>query len=202
MAYRRFSLQQLRKEFQINNKVDHLFDKPSIAVLPLGEYLKYTLNKAKSLRVRSEKAKSELIVMPMLMDLMDKNKDFLTVYSGESLIVDKERGLSGECDFILAKNNDSFDISAPIMMLVEAKRHDLEGAVPQCVAQMLGARLYNERMGQPIPIIYGCVTNADDWLFMQLSDKLVRIDQEKYYLKEIDKVLGIFQHIIDQYKTT
>ncbi len=43
-----------------------------------------------------------------------------------------EKGLIGECDFILAKDTHSFDVSFPIFKLAEAPKNDLEEGVRQC----------------------------------------------------------------------
>jgi hypothetical protein len=38
--------------------------------------------------------------------------------------------------------------------------------VPQCAAQLLGAKLYNEKKGVKLDKIYGCVTTGNEWLFL------------------------------------
>lgn len=198
MAYSDFSLKRLKTEFGINNKVDKLFN--DIKKLPISTSLSEDLAIAKYLPVRSEKAKSELIVMPILIELMKHNERFFTIYSGDTLQADKTKGLSGECDFILAKDTGTFDINTPIITIVEAKKNDLELGVPQCAAQMLGARIYNEDYGSSLKKIYGCVTTGDDWLFMKLEGNTISVDIDKYYLGKIEELLGVFQQIIDYYK--
>ncbi len=150
--------------------------------------------------IKSEKARSEWIVVPILKALKTRNQDFLTIYSGEILVADKEKGLIGECDFILAKDTHSFDISFPIFKLVEAPKNDLEEGVRQCAAQMVGARVFNQKKGIDLPKNYGCSTTGNNWIFLELSDNLY-IDTRKYYLNEVAELLGVFQHIIDYYKS-
>ena len=99
MAYKDFSLKDLKQKFDLSNKVENLFD--HIEPLEITKNLQEDLDLARSLPVRSEKAKSELIIMPILLDLMKRNEKFFTIYSGDYLNADKEKGLSGECDFIL-----------------------------------------------------------------------------------------------------
>ena len=129
--------------------------------------------------------------MPILIDLMKKNEKFFTIYSGDYLNADKEKGLAGECDFILSKNVGSFEINTPIFTIVEAKKNDVEIGIPQCAAQMLGAKYYNKDAGQNIEKIYGCVTTADDWIFLRLEGNKLTIDNRKYYLGEVGVVLGL-----------
>jgi len=198
MAYSDFTLKKLKQKFGITNKVENLFE--DIKPFEISKDLQEDLDLARILPVRSEKAKSELIVMPILIELMKQNEKFFTIYSGDTLIADKEKGLSGECDFILARDIGTFDINTPIITLVEAKKNDVEIGIPQCAAQMLGAKLFNKESGSDLQKIYGCVTTADDWLFMKLENSKLTIDNRKYYLGQIDKLLGVFQMIIDYYK--
>ncbi len=198
MAYRDFTLKTIREKFGISNEVKNLFEQ--IEEIAISKDLQEDLALARGLPIRSEKAKSELIVMPILIELMKRNEKFFTIYSGDYLNVDKEKGLSGECDFILSKNVGTFEINTPILTIVEAKKNDVEIGIPQCAAQMLGAKYYNEEAGQTIDKIYGCVTTADNWIFLKLEgDKLV-IDNRKYYLGKIEELIGVFQFIIDYYK--
>lgn len=197
MAYTDFTLKDLELKFGIKNKVEPLF--PKFEPIIPSDWLKLTLFKSSKIRARSEKAKSETIVFPILLELKENNDEFLTIYSGDNLIADENSGLKGECDFIITRDNKSFDINYPIIQIVEAKKHDIDIGIPQCAAQMLGAKIYNENNNSNNDIIYGCVTTGDDWLFMKLSSYL-QIDTKKYYLGELEELLSVFQHIIDEYK--
>ena len=199
MAYRDFSLEQIRKQLGVTNHVDNLFGEVS----PLAETdkLRQDLQIASLLPARSEKAKSELIVMPILIELMTQNDAFFTIYSGEILAADAARGLTGECDFILARNTGTFDIDVPMMIVVEAKKHDMDIGIPQCAAQMIGVQTFNQDRGESIDTVYGCVTTADDWLFMKLEGNRLTVDYQKYYLSDLNTLLGVFQRIINYYKS-
>lgn len=198
MAYSDFTLKVIKEKFGISNRVENLFE--NIKMVPISKELEEDLELARLLPVRSEKAKSELIIMPILIELMKRNEKFFTIYSGDTLNADKEKGLSGECDFILAKNVGTFDINTPILTIVEAKKNDVEIGIPQCAAQMIGAKYYNKDSGKEIEKIYGCVTTADDWIFLKLEGNKLTIDNRKYYLGKLEEVLGVFQLIIDYYK--
>jgi len=200
MAYRDFTLRDLGNKFGIQNTVVPLFAGVSISQIPPSEWLAKALSFSRKLVLRSEKAKSEVIVTPILLDLKDKNEDFFTIHSGEVLNVDKEQGLNGECDFLLAKNTGTFNINLPLISVVEAKKGYLDVGVDQCAAQMYGVQLYNQSEGKPTNTIYGCVTNSGQWRFLKLENNLLSIDEEIYTIKELPTILGIFQHIIDYYK--
>jgi hypothetical protein len=199
MAYTDFSLEQLLIQFGIVDKVKDLFGKKE-PLLP-SDWLLTTLEKSSTIHARTEKAKSETIVFPILLELKDRNKDFIAVFSGDNLNADAEKGLRGECDFIITKNIGSYEINYPIIQLVEAKNHDIDLGIPQCAAQMLGAKIFNQKRNVSLEYIYGCVTTGDDWLFLRLGEELV-IDTRKYYLNELGELLSVFQSIIDYYKQT
>jgi len=200
MAYTDFTLSDLRTKFDIENKLVDLFENENGSSLEPSEVLIQQLKEANELPIKSEKARSELIITPILLELRRRNDKFFTIYSGDSLIVDKEKGLTGECDFILAKETGSFSINMPIITIVEAKKQDIELGINQCAAQLYGALLFNEQADNKLNKIYGCVTTADDWKFMAIENKLIQIDNSTYYKSEIDKILGKFQSIIDFYK--
>ena len=152
------------------------------------------------MRSTNEKTKSETIVAPILTELIKRNKDFATIYSGTDLNVDTARGLNGECDFIISKDIKSYDLNNPILQIIEAKDHDMKLGIPQCAAQMYASKLFNEKKNENIDCIYGCVTTGEIWQFMKLCEEELFVDTQKYYLNEVDKILGVFQTIIDYYK--
>ena len=203
MAYGDFTLELIEENFGIKNRVGQLF--PSVQPVAPSEWLRTTLAQNSGLRLSSEKAKSEAIVFPILMELRQRNDHFLTIHSGCTLNVAPEKGFNGDgwplpCDFILAKDVQSFGINYPIIQIVEAKRGEIELGVAQCAAQLIGARLFNQKRNVELPAVYGCVTNGNEWLFLKLADELT-IDPKLYFLEHPDEVLGVFQQIIDFYKS-
>ena len=198
MAYTSFTLERLKKDFGIVNRNLSLFE--SVEPIEASSWLKETLETSQLLPKRSEKARSEWYVAPILMEMKKRNVEFLTIHSGDHLNADVEAGLNGECDFIIGRNTHSFTIDAPLFAVVEAKRQDFDSGIAQCAAQMLGARIFNEKEGHPIPVVYGAVTTADDWLFLKLEDNILIIDNELYPYKNLSTVLGILQKIIDLYR--
>lgn len=196
MAYSEYTLLQIEEEFGIKNRINNLFD--DIQPVEPSDWLLAMLQTARELPVKSEKAKSEMIVMPILVELRNRNNKYFTIYSGDNLNINDK--LKGECDFIISKDTRSFDINYPIIQVVEAKKNDIEIGIPQCAAQMVGAKKYNEKRGnRPAATMYGCVTTGDDWIFMRLTDT-IEIDDEKYYLSDLTTLMGIFQRILDEFQ--
>lgn len=199
MAYRDFSLDDLESKFGIKNYVKRLF--PPLSPLVPSDLLIDALELAAELPIRSEKAKSETIVFPILVDLRKRNEKYFTIYSGDHLTADETQGLKGECDFMLAKDIGSFSVNVPIFQIVEAKKNDLEMGVPQCAAQLVGAKIFNQKKNAPIEKIYGCVTTGTEWLFLKLEKDII-VDNRIYYLNELGELLAVFQSILDYYKKT
>ncbi len=197
MAYDDYTLLEIEEKFGIASQRKKLFETIT-PIYEISDWLKYSLSLVQELSVKSEKAKSELIVMPILIEMRDKNDKFFTIYSGDSLNIDDK--LKGECDFILSKETNSFDVNYPIVQMVEAKKNDLEIGIPQCAAQMVGARKYNQKRGNTdTDVVFGCVTTGDDWVFMRLDEK-IEIDTRKYYLGNLPELLGAFQQTIDFFR--
>ncbi len=199
MAYSNFkTIGQIETKFEIISFEKKLFEK--ITPVEPSQWLKTTLLYSSFTRSKNEKSKSETIVSPILTELVKLNKDFITLFSGNNLEVEPENDLNGECDFIISKDVGRYSLKSPIFHIVEAKEHDIKLGIPQCVAQMHAANLFNKKDNTNIDCIYGCVTTGDDWLFLKLCEKDLFIDKKKYYLNEVDKILGVFQTIIDTFK--
>lgn len=61
----------------------------------------------------------------------------------------------------------------------------------QCIAEMVAAQRFNQQQGNEIKTIYGAVTTGTAWKFIKLAEQVVFIDLSDYYIKEVDKILGI-----------
>jgi hypothetical protein len=197
MAYRDFTLLTLQQRFSIVHQRKRLFNE--IPPIEPSQTLINSLKTAEELPIKSEKAKSELIVMPILLEIRNQNHKKITIYSGENLNSDIEAGLNGECDFILTKDTGSFEIIAPILQIIEAKKNDVENGIAQCAAQLVGAQIYNAKQEIHLPCLYGCVTTGDDWLFLQLIEQQLFIDTRKFYLGNLPLLLGAFQITLNTY---
>ncbi len=78
MAYSDFTLSDLRTKVGFENRRKRLFE----VVTPVGpsEWLRNTLENNRVLPLRTEKARSELLVSPILQELYRRNSDFLTIF--------------------------------------------------------------------------------------------------------------------------
>jgi len=198
MAYRKITWGNLNDNFGITAQRKKIFyETPNIQP---SAWLIQAIERGLQSPLMSEKARSESLVYPILTDLLELNKDTITLYSGAELNADKKNGLNGECDFLLGQVPHAVNLDAPLFTAVEAKKADIDLGLAQCAAQMLGIRIFNQKKQKPTPTVYGCVTTGNDWQFLLLQDKVVWVDTDLYYLGELPKLLGILQTIVDKAK--
>ncbi len=199
MGYRNYTLSTARKTFNLTQKRVPLFK--NVPPVEPDQWLTETLKKGMELIIDTEKARSELIVMPILLASRELNQNRFTIYSGETFDVDPVQGLNGECDFILTYTSPLPSIQSPIITLVEAKKNDIDGSLGQCTAQMVAAQLFNRSEQEDIDTIFGCVTTGEAWQFLKLEQDVINIDKNRYYINTIPQILGVIQVIIDFYAT-
>ncbi len=193
MPYSKFSLKDVKEQLGIQVIEDQpLFQEP--APVPASDFLQLTLKKhvPLALAVNTEKSRSEWIIAPILAELRELLPGRISVFSGKRFDVEPERGLDGFCDYLVSLSPEQYYICAPVLAIVEAKNENIVDGLGQCIATMCAAALFNARERQEIPAVYGAVTTGTTWKFLRLQEQTVQIDLDEYYLRDIDKLLGIF----------
>jgi len=192
MAYSDFKLSNVSKIFELTiTESSQLFaDVPEIEP---GELLTTILKENIDLAVsiNTEKARSEMIIAPILLEIRRKLNYHISLFSGIEFNVDPSKGLNGFCDFLMSNSREQLFISSPILAIVEAKNENLKAGLGQCTAEMVAAQLFNQQEGNEISIIYGAVTTGTVWQFLKLENKVVSIDLTEYFIRDIQKILGI-----------
>ena len=199
MAYSNFTLDTVRKDFQLETI-------QSIGVFsdiePVSPRDHFTSDLAKKVSVASsvntEKARSELIVADVLFELLEHFNQGISLFSGIEFNVDAEVGLTGVCDFLISKSPDQLSLQAPVIILVEAKKEDLTAGLGQCIAEMLAAQRFNAEKGNDIPRVYGTTTSGTDWRFLKLEGSKLHIDTAAYQIVQCSKILGILASMVEQ----
>ncbi len=194
MAFSNVKLNDVLEKYSLIEDKQNIF--PNLQEVASSEWLLDMIAMANELPLNSEKAKSEFIVSPILLEVWKRNNKRFAIFSGVTLDVNAD--LKGECDFILSKTPKSKEIQAPIFTLIEAKDDNIRNGWGQCVMQMYASQKFNEMKQRNIPIIYGCITTGDDWQFLKLEKNIVTFDNKRFYLSEVDKILGVFQCIVNQ----
>ena len=199
MAYSNWTLESVVPTFQLE-KIDTVGLFSEIEPVTPSAYLTTGLAKKAPLAtaIGTEKARSEMIVADVLVDLLDHLDRRISLFSGIDFNVDIENGLTGVCDFLVSLSPNQFYLEAPVIILVEAKNTDVKLGLGQCVAEMLAAQRFNAEKGNDIPYIYGASTTGIDWVFLKLEGKCLHIDMATYQIAQCDKLLGILSSMVAQ----
>ena len=199
MAYSNFTLGQVRKAFELETVrkwgifADIAPVEPSALLTAVLER-----NMPFALAMGTEKAKSELIVSEVLVELCVHFDNRVSLFSGIDFNVDASQELTGVCDFLVSLSPEAFELEAPVIALVEAKNSDVKLGVAQCAAEMVAAQRFNAEQGNSIPRVYGAITSGTDWIFLKLEGKTLHIDMRIYTLERCDRLLGILAGMVKQ----
>ena len=192
MSYSDFTLEKVQADFSlILEEKRHLFT--AVDPVPPSELLQMTLEEYLPLAIdiNSEKARSEFIIAPILGDIRRQTHYQVSLFSGKEFNVGKTKGLNGLCDFILSRSTEQLYIRTPVVTIVEAKNENLIGGIGQCIAAMVGAQIFNQQSQNSVKKIYGAVTTGTNWRFLFLQDKTIYLDATEYYIREVERILGI-----------
>ncbi len=192
MAYSDFTLRKVKQSFGLTTVEGGRFlpEVEPIAPSPiLAGLLEDTVPWA--IAVGTEKAKSELIIAPALLEVKRLLNHQISVFSGTDFTVDIAAGLNGVCDFLISRSPEQFEIEAPAVVLVEAKRDNINSGLGQCIAEMVAAQRFNEANNNPIPTIYGSVTSGTAWRFMKLEGQIFTIDVRDYPFPPVETILSM-----------
>jgi hypothetical protein len=199
MSYSDFkTLEQVKSQFSISvSSSGSLFDsikekKPSTQLVDILDE-----NVSLALNINTEKARSELIISPVLVEVRKILERKVSLFSGLEFNVDEKAGLNGYCDFILSKSPNQVFLEFPIICIVEAKNENIKSGYAQCAVEMIAAEIYNKQHAHHKTQIFGVVTTGSNWRFLQLENNAIFIDFDEYLISQVDKILGIFIHLIN-----
>ena len=206
MAYNKFTLEEVVRAFGLKiHSAETVVGEPES--YPPSDFLRQSLERGTStaLKISTEKARSEFIVAPILLELQVILQDEISFFSGIDFTVDKLKGLSGKCDFIFSLGSEQEYLTAPAVTVVEAKNDNIKNGLGQCVAEMVAAQIFNQQKNINIQTIYGVVTTGVLWRFLKLKGNDLYIeDLEKSFTiadGNIGKLLGIFIKMLEKQPT-
>ncbi len=192
MAYSDFTISKLKHDcgLTVVERQNIFAGVPDID-LPAG--LEATLTRYLPLaqNMNTEKGRSEMLIAPMLFEVKFRNPDTVSIFSGIEFSVDPSAGLNGRCDFIVSRNPLQLALTAPVCMLMEAKKEDIVAGIPQCLAEMVAAQRFNRAEGIPDGPIYGVVTTGILWRFLRLDGTDATVDSVEYFIKTPGAIFGI-----------
>lgn len=195
MAYSDFSLRKVLQDFALSTQDAGFF--PAIAPITPNPYLVEFLDRSLPLAVAldNEKARSELLISPLLLEVREILHRQVSVFSGTDFTVDPALGLSGVCDYLISRSAEQMVIRTPVAVIIEAKKSDLTAGMGQCVAEMVAAQRFNQQQGNAVFPIYGAVTSGSVWRFLQLDQQTVTFDLKEYAMPPVEPILGILVYM-------
>ena len=126
MAYVDFDLRKAEHAFGLteNDRID-LF--PNIEPIEPSDSLNELLAELTpiALGVNTEQARREYIISPILIEAMRRCAGKINVLPGIMLKVDEPKGLTGYCDYLIARSSKLYYLESPVVAVVEAKREDV-----------------------------------------------------------------------------
>jgi hypothetical protein len=196
MAYSDFTLDLLEQRFGLTiQDRDGIFD--SIPPVPVSDLFRQILKRNLPLveGIGTEKVRSEMIIAPLLVELREHLNHSVAVFSGAEFTVNSQLGLTGFCDYLISQSSTLLRIAAPVVTIVEAKREDLTGGIPQCIAEMYAAQQFNEQRSAPHPFVYGVVTSGTAWKFLRLYEQTAEVDLTDHYISDLERIFGILVYM-------
>jgi hypothetical protein len=197
MAFRDFTYPDVLARLGLTERiVPNLF--AGIPPLPPTPLLRETLdiNLPLALAVNTEFARAGLLIFPVLSDVWRRYGGAASLYSGSSFSADPDDGLNGYSDFLLGRGPQREEVSAPVVVVAEAKNQTTTQGLGQCIAGMVGAWRFNRRHGTPVDVVYGCSTTGTNWKFLRLTGTALEVDFREYLVTEVDRILGILTHMV------
>lgn len=192
MPYDNFSLSRVKRDFNLTTVENQSFF-PDIPPIEPSFYLNSALSEGLPLAIAtgSEKARSELIISPILVEVRKILERKISFFSGEDFTVAPELDLTGVCDFLISRSAEQVFIEAPAVVIIEAKKGDLKPGLGQCAAEMVAAQMFNQQNNIPISTIYGSVTSGTAWRFLKLEGNILNIDLQDYPVPPVEMILGM-----------
>ena len=199
MAYNKFTLKGVLQKFSLSMTEKKDLFAAAQPVAP-SQILQTLLSEYTDVATstNTEKARSELLISPILMDVRRHLDNRISLFSGIKFDVDKAQGLNGYCDFLISQSPGQQFVVAPVVAIAEAKNDNPLNGFGQCIAEMVAAQIFNEREGTPRKVIYGVATTGVAWRFLQLEGQRLTIDQPDIYITDLEKILGVLVYLVSQ----
>lgn len=197
MSYREFALNDVEAKLGLTLTIEPLFQTVE-AVEPRAGFSE-TLHEGVTVAqgANTEKARSELIIAPILMEFRRLRGNQNALFSGVEFNVDPAIGLNGFCDFLITRSSRQYIVTAPVIAVAEGKNDNVNYGLGQCIAEMRAAWLFNASKHEPITQVFGATTTGTHWKFLRLRDAQVTLDSGDYFIRDVGKILGILLHMAE-----
>jgi len=197
VSYREFTFQDVKQKLGLHIEEDESLHDAVEDVAPSPALVAWLDENAPlAMGINTEKARSEMIIAPVLLEVRRVFPKQLGFFSGREFNVDPARGLVGVCDFLLSLSPERYVVTAPVFAVTGAKNEDMPAGMPQCLAEMVAIQAFNERNGVVLPAVHGLVTTGSIWRFLRLVGRNAWIDRQEYYLHDLGRILGVLCHVV------
>ncbi len=152
----------------------------------------------------SEASRCEAIIFPILREIYKGHVDNYALWIKKSIAYDET--LSGTPDYFVSTKSElgKTVVGPPLIMLVEAKKHDFEQGWGQCLSELVAAQKINDqRVDTPLagqlPFtdfpVYGIVTDGIFWQFGRLLGDTFTQNGTNFSLDNLPRLFGAIDFV-------
>lgn len=195
MSFRDFTFPRVVTDLGLKFREDHLFsDIPPVQLSP-DLTRRLDMGREVSQGINNEKARSEFLIAPLLLEIWIASGQRFGLFSGTELNVEPAKGLNGVCDFLIAREPLLSVLNGPIMAVVEAKNDNVWNGYAQCIATTHAAALHNQQTSGVVGPMYGASTTGVAWKFIRVDGATITLDRSDYFFNDLGAVAAILFHI-------
>ena len=199
MPYSKFTPAKAKKDFQLIIKEGDRFLPQIDSISPSHRLVSELEDLPWAIAVGSEKARSESIIYPVLQEVRRILNRQISLFSGNEFNVDPDKELNGRVDFLISRSPEQLIIEAPVIVITEAKKADLNEGLGQCFAEMVAAQKFNQAtLPNPPQTVYGCISSGTAWRFLKLEEQTMTIDLTDYPLPPVEQILGFLVWMVQE----
>ena len=191
MAFADFSLESAVERFELTlpPRAD-LF--AGVEAMEIPPVLQAVLERwaPQALEVNTEKARSELIIAPILMEAMHLAGMAWGSTRGSRWTWTASAACSADATSCSAVDPVPSSSARRCWRSSRPRTKTSRGTWANASPRWWPCASLNERKGHPIPVVHGAVTTGAEWLFLQLEGNAVIFDLRERFLDDAGRILG------------
>jgi hypothetical protein len=176
MSYGDFkTVAEVAEKFDIELKTESFIDELAIEIpdYPFSDLERRLGNEMSFI---NEVAICEDIIKPIL-NLIEIHYESVHIWTHVTYNVDKDKGLVGEPDYLIAPRTKYGRMGIPPLCVIEAKQEKFEEGWAQALAEMVAASIQDDQ--QIFEAFYAVVTTGKYWEFGQLKKSVFTKDRKQ-----------------------
>lgn len=201
MAYNQFKFPSVLSAFGLTLQTSPLFSDLQAETISSEVLAKFERGFSLAQAIDTEKARSEWIIAPILLEVLSTSPKPFGLFSGVELKAESDARLNGVCDFLLTRDINQMVPRAPFVTIVEAKNDNVRNGLGQCIAEMVAAQWNNEQAQVIVPV-FGITTTGSLWQFLRLDGTTVTIDAREYTLGDLGLIFAFIHRFVLEAQTS